>query len=164
MRKLCVKKFFWMMCYGALFFALYLLGFNLLTTLGNFFKNMDITYLIVAAVPAVIISTIVYSRRRDNSENRRKYISDNKDIKITFKNKVAYIFKCQEFRAEIIASIPIIAFIAVSAASDFSTVWYMNLFFGIFAFCFDAVGFAALDFLLWFMVHRYWRKNNMHGI
>jgi len=164
MIKLCFKKFLWMMCYGALFFVVYLIGFSLLTTLGNFFRNMDVTYLIVAAVPAAIIATIVYSRRRDNSENRRKYISDNKDTKITFKNKVGYIFKCREFKAEIIASIPIAAFIAVSVASNFSSVWYINLFFGIFAFCFDGAGFAALDFVLWFMVHRYWHKNNMHGI
>ena len=164
MVKLCLKKFLWMICYGALFFAVYLIGFSLLTTLGNFFRNMEITYLIVAAVPAAIIAVIIYNRRRDNSENKRKYISDNKDTKMTFKNKALYILKSKEFRAEIIASMPIVLFIAVSVSSNFSFAWYTNLLFGIFAFCFDEMGFAALDFLLWFRVHRYWGKNSVRGI
>lgn len=164
MAKLCLKKFLWMLAYSALFFALYLLGFNILTTVANLFGNMNVTYLIVAAVPAVIIAAIVYGRRKNNSENRRKYISDNKDTKMTFKNKLGYIFKSQEFKAEIMASIPFVIFIAVSVSADFSAVWYMNLFMGIFAFFFDELGFLALDLVLWFFVHKYWWKNSVHNV
>lgn len=163
MAKLCLKKFLWMLAYGALFFAVYLLGFNILTTFANFFRDMNTTYLIVAFVPATIIAGIVYARRRDNSENKRKYISDIKDTKMTFKNKVGYIFKSKEFQAEMIASMPIVAFIAISVSSDFFDVWYMNLFLGIFAFCFDWFGFTVWDFALWSFVHRYWRKNSVHN-
>ncbi len=164
MAKLCLKKFLWMLAYGALFFAVYLLGFNILTTFANFLGDMNTTYLIVAAVPAMIIALVVYGRRRDNSENKRKYITDIKDTKMSFKSKVVYIFKSQEFRAEMIASMPIVAFIAISVSSDFFTAWYMNLFLGIFAFCFDWTGFVIWNFAVWYLVHKYWRKNSVHNV
>ena len=163
MAKLCLKKFLWMLAYGALFFAVYLLGFNILTTFANFFGDMNTTYLIVAFVPASIIAAIVHWRRVDNIEKKRKYIADVKDTKVTFKSKAAYIFKSQEFRAEMIASMPIVAFIAISVSSDFFTAWYMNLFLGIFAFCYDWTGFVIWDFAVWYLVHRYWRKNSIYN-
>ena len=159
MAKLCVRKIFKGLVYGALFYVIYLLLGNILITLSNFFKNTFMTFFIVVGIPAFIVSMRIYRRRRDDSDNKRKYIEDNKDTKMTFANEVKYIFVFKEFQSEII-SIGIIIFAIIIFMTSFSS----NVNWSIIAILsLYAPILVGIDFTIWYLVHRYWRKNNMHN-
>lgn len=158
MAKLCIKKIFKGLLYAILFYTVYLLLGNVLITISNFFKNTFITFMFIVGIPAFIVSMRIYRGRRDNSENKKKYMDDNKDTKMSFGNEFKYIIKLKEFQAEMISIAIIILGIisaALSSKENLSVIAVFSLY---------APILAGIDFLIWYLVHRYWRKNNMHNI
>ena len=171
MLKLYLKKLLTIGFYWILFFAICVIGYNALFTVSNFLKIKFIMYILIMGIPAFIIFEIVYHCRCNNLENKRSYISNNKDLKMNFKNEFYYILKFPDFQAEILSFATIILgffiFIAIQIVRASDVPLYAQLFAGLITgVLMLAIGSAiyfALDFLFWVLVHITWRKHNMHN-
>lgn len=159
MKKLYFKKLFSIIAYAVICYLIYLVGFNFLSLLANWFENIIVRFAIFFGIPLIIVLIRIYNKRFEMQELRRAYLTQVNRECLIFKDEWRYMIKFSHFSAEICAFItiflPLSMFIGFARESFGLIGFLVGLLF--------LIGFVTVsvttDFVLWLLVHNTWRKG-----
>ncbi len=160
MIKLYFKKLLSMVVYLLLCGIIYRVAFGLLFSIANIFKNPITDMLVLFGIPLAISIVIVYIRRTRNDKIRRAYLKELDDSKYCFDSELKYMLVFQDFRAEILSFSTLSIILFIFSALNTHSPWYAYLIlFSVI--CLTDILAIIIDFGLWLLVHRAWRKDEL---
>lgn len=158
MRKLYFKKLISILGHFALCYAIYFIGFSILSLIANFFKNDLVRICIAFGIPLILVLIRVFNRRVENQEMRRAYLADANRERFVFREEWVRICKFPHFRAEVLAFATLDLVITVIILFWVTASWRGYLLLALIFFAAPCAIFFSIDFLLWLKVHNTWRK------
>lgn len=163
MVKLYLKIYFKKLISFVLGFLIWIIvfriGFDGIVTFANFFSAYPVVRtLIVGGIPTLIMLVIIYSRRKSNNTLKREYY-ERIDSIVGFKGLILYLIKTRDFIAEVATfSSVLLPFLFAIGSNNKDAPVLINIFTGLIVFAVFVLGFSLIDFLLWFLVHKSWKK------
>ena len=159
MKKLYFKKIFSITLYSLICLAIYFIGFSIISLIANFFKNPIIKLIILLGIPLTIILIRIYNKRLENPEMRREYFAAVNQGRFALKEEWRYMIKFPHFLAEILAFSTLaflFAFVTIIGIAVSFTVKLLSM---LTVFIISAGLYFVIDFGLWMLVHRTWKKE-----
>ncbi|MBE6798559.1 MAG: hypothetical protein E7525_02105 [Ruminococcaceae bacterium] len=157
--KLYFKKLLWAVIFVAMIFVIYFVGFNILFTAANFFKNSTVWNLILFGIPFLGGLIFIFKARVGNRINRTQYMNSLNDIEFSFKKDLIRTVRSKDFITEVLALLTISCpfFCAVGLSENTSI---PALILGIVLLTLISVSvFSITDITIWLLVHRKWVKG-----
>lgn len=159
MKKLYLKKVLSMLIHLAICFAVYFIGFSILSLIANFFKHPLIRFGVLFGIPLVIVLIRVYHKRIENNEMRRSYLAEANRERLILKEEWQYMIKFPHFLAEILAFVTIFSPIVIAVGLANPANFFVSIIAGVIILATFGTIYFVLDFALWMIVHNTWRKE-----
>ena len=163
MVKLYFKKLLSIFLYGAAIVAIYYVGYAILATFSNFFRDYPIVrYAILFGIPLGIVLRIIWTYRVENAGLRREFLSCHKEQSLSFKEKCQFMMGFSYIRAEIsaFATYAFVFVLLFGIANADSAAWYANLMAGVLTFLLIVLICLSLDLLIWYLIYRKWLRES----
>ena len=140
----------------------YAVGVFMSVFLGAFYR-----VIISTLIFAILLFTIVYSRRSSKYESKKKYLEENPPENITVKRIFLTALKSPEYIPEIIGTAPIILVMGLYwglwlLAKGFNDSEKITVIFVVFII--GTIGFAVLNLINRFMVYRNWVNDYLEVV
>ena len=159
MKKLYFRKVLSMLIHLAICFAVYFIGFSILSLIANFFKHPIIRFGVLFGIPLVIVLIRVYHKRIEDNEMRRAYLALANKEKLVLKEEWKYMIKFPHFLAEILAFVTIFSPIVIAVGLANPANFFASILAGVIVLATFGAIYFVLDFALWMIVHNTWRKE-----
>ena len=159
MKKLYFKKVLSMLIHLAICFAVYFIGFSILSLIANFFNHPLIRFGVLFGIPLVIVLIRVYHKRIENNEMRRSYLAEANRERLILKEEWQYMIKFPHFLAEILAFVTIFSPIVIAVGVANPVNFFVGILAGAIVLATFGMIYFVLDFALWMIVHNTWRKE-----
>ncbi len=159
MKKLYFKKLWSIIVYALTCFAIYFIGFSIISLIANFFKNPIVRLIILLGIPLTIILIRIYNKRLENSEMRREYLASVNQEHSALKDEWQYMIKFPHFLAEVFAFSTLTFLFTFVTIIGIAVPFAVRIFSMLIVFIISAGLYFVIDFGLWMLVHRTWKKE-----
>ena len=159
MKKLYFKKLSSIILYTLICVAIYFIGFSIISLIANFFKNAIIRLIILLGIPLTIILIRIYNKRLENPEIRREYLASVNKEKFNLKDEWQYMIKFPHFLAELSAFSTLAFLYALLTVIGVPVPFLIKILSILLAFIIFAGLYFVIDFGLWILIHRTWKKE-----
>ena len=161
MLKLYFKKLLTILLYGVGVVAIFYIGYGILATLSNFFREVPVVrYLILLGIPLAIVFRIIWTYRVENAVLRREVLSCDKEQGDSFGERCRLIFGFSHFRAEALAFATYAFLVVLPFAIASKAAWYADLLAGVIVFLLITASCCSVDLLLWILIYKKWTRES----
>ena len=159
MKKLYFKKLLSILLYALICLAIYFIGFSILSLIANFFKNGIIRLIVLLGIPLTIVLIRIYNQRLENQEMRREYLANENKGRLNLKDEWRYMILFPHFLAEISAFSTLVFLVTFASLIGVDAPFGVRILSIVFSFVPIAVLYFIIDFVLWMLVHKTWKKE-----